>query len=514
MAKKALQCDVNAILIVEEMAYEIDKNFIKYIVIEDQYLNYNIPIIYLSLALSTELYQIMVDNAKIGKFILSIQRINAYSSSSLFNDSIEGEFTYILSSENPNYSEDLEVNTRTADNSYSSIVIALFNMELLNKSKTSFNGSFSNIDVSTLMFKAVEDIEHVVMKAPKYNVEYETEVIPALNSRDKLLKYLFSQSPFYDTNYIFFMDFNRTYLIDMTGEGVEVDDGELPSVIFDIRNVSVAEAYFEGVEEINDAYYLYINPANCNVIPNEHQDKIANQLVGVSEEGEVTFTDLDVNRNEGSEDKQSFKRNINVTLMKNMMESNTIIIELEKEYIDGSIFTPNKIYHIQNYTNYEERNGDYILIYKREVIFNHAGVFNTATRFGLRKIGNIEEIGFESAQAAARSNSIIGSYTSNPSFITSPYTGRVTRVASNSSSAVPRTTPVKTSAPAPSSKQLIKSSLNKLSLQKEEETAIDVEKEEVSTPKNLGREINVAFAGPVRKLKSNNPTDSLRRKFY
>ena len=492
MAKKAMRCKVKAMLLLEDEAYDIDENFIKYIMIEDRYLVYNIPIIYLSLALNTDLYAAMLNNIKVGKFILSIQRINAYSDSALFNDSIEGEFTYVMSSENPNYMENLEINTPTADNSYMSVVVALFSMDLLNKSKTSYNGSFSNIDVATLMFKAVEDIEHVVMKAPKYNIEYETEVIPALNSREKLLKYLFAQAPFYDTNFIFFMDWNRTYLVDMTGEGIQIDDGELPSVIFDIRNASVAEAYFEGVEEINDAYYLYINPANCNVIPNQHQDKIANQLVGVSEEGEVSFTDLEVNRNAGSEDKQAFKRNINTTLMKNMMESNTIVIELEKEYIDGSIFTPNKLYHIQNYAQYEERNGDYLLIYKREIIINHGGVFNSVTRFGLRKIGNIEEIGMGAAESAARLNQLSAHYTKNPMFITSANSGKVTRgssqsnrvntvtTKSNSRTSIPRTNPINTKA---------NSILTKAPY----------------------RPINVAFAGPVKKVKAKNSKDSLRR---
>jgi hypothetical protein len=188
----------------------------------------------------------------------------------------------------------------------------------------------------------------------------------------------------------------------------------MKSVFIDIRSVTVPEAYYEGVEIQDNAYYMYINPANTNVTENKATDKISNQLVFVNDAGTVDAVNLNVNNNYDSDVKQSFKRGGNAVLYKNIAESNTVTIEVEKENIDGSLFTPNKEYFIKNYEGFNDYNGRYSLLYKKEVIKNTGSEFGVSVCLGLRKVGNITSIGAHVATLATN-NSRSATYRYTPS---------------------------------------------------------------------------------------------------
>lgn len=413
MARSAYKAKIAVSFILDDEATQISSNMVKYIMIEDMYQSRYMPVIYISMAVTNKVYKNIIENEKKAKMYLDIRLYNAYSNTSLEKDSIKGKFTYIVSSSNPNYGQELVDSTQNTDSAYRTVTVALINMDLLNKSKTSFNGVFGNIDQATLIYKIMEGRKSVI-KAPLYNPVYETIMIPPLNSRTKLLEYLFLKCPFYDTKYMFFMDFDRSYLLDLTGTGLDANDGDMKSVFIDIRSVTVPEAYYEGVEIQDNAYYMYINPANTNVTENKATDKISNQLVFVNDAGTVDAVNLNVNNNYDSDVKQSFKRGGNAVLYKNIAESNTVTIEVEKENIDGSLFTPNKEYFIKNYEGFNDYNGRYSLLYKKEVIKNTGSEFGVSVCLGLRKVGNITSIGAHVATLATN-NSRSATYRYTPS---------------------------------------------------------------------------------------------------
>jgi hypothetical protein len=133
--------------------------------------------------------------------------------------------------------------------------------------------------------------------------------------------------------------------------------------------------------------------------------------VFVDDNGSVDYVDLNVNNNTDSNVKQSFKRGGNANLYKNMAESNTVVIELVKENIDASIIAPNKEFRINNYPGYEDYNGKYTLLYKKEIIKNVNGEFGLSVCIGLRKVGNITALGASVAvQATQKSKSAYGKY--------------------------------------------------------------------------------------------------------
>ena len=298
-------------------------------------------------------------------------------------------------------------------------------MEIMNLAKTSFNGIFGEIDGNTLLLKALEGLNAVV-KQPLYNPFYDTLLVPALNSKTKLINFIFDKCPFYDTNYMFFIDFNRAYLLDLTGDYCDANDGQEKTVYVDIRKVTDREAFYEGMEIKNGSYYIYMNPADTVISENKSSDKVSNQMVSVHDDGTVDFVDLNINNNEDSAVKQVFRRGDDVKLYKNILESNTIIIELAKENLDASVLTPNKEYIVNNFDNYASYNGKYTLLYKKEVIVNIDGEFGMSVSLGLRKVGNIISLGLDVAKQAARRNSSVAYRYSNNATKTKTTTAKKT----------------------------------------------------------------------------------------
>lgn len=406
MPRSAYKCKISVSYILNNEETKLNPNFIKYIMIENLYESRYMPVIYVSIAVPNNLYTTILENEKTGKVYLSIYRYNVYSNSSIYRKYIEGQFTYILPSNDPNYAQELSNGNLDIDSYYRVITIGLISMDIMNLAKTSFNGIYGEIDCNTLILKALEGLPAVV-KPPIYNPYYDTLLVPALNSKAKLINFIFDECPFYDTNYMFFMDFNRSYLLDLTGEYCDANDGQYKTVIIDIREVTTAQSYYEGMEIKNDSYYIYMNPANTIVTENKSTNKTINQLVSIHNDGTIDFADLNINNNDDSTVKQSFIRDGDIKLYKNMMESNTIVIEIAKDNLDSSVFTPNKEYIVNNYKDFSDYNGKYTLLYKKEIIKNISGEFGVSVLLGLRKVGNITSIGTQVSAAATRRNSSV-----------------------------------------------------------------------------------------------------------
>lgn|SRR5574344_554932 len=392
--QSAYTANVTAQFVLDGSATTIKPEYIKYIIIEDMYSDRYMPIIYMSISVADQLYNDIIKNEKSGKIYLNIQKSNNFSTLALAHDDIKDQFTYVVSTSNPNYNESLVADKTKLINSYKVVTLALMSMKLANAAKTSFNGIFGKIDQSTLIMKIMTNTTgKLIIKKPQYNPTYDTIVIPPLNSRESLIKYLYQKCPFYDTKYVFFMDFNRSYLIDLAGKAIDGADGQLQNVHINIDSAAASNSYTPGIATSGDAYVLNINPANTNVSLNKGTDKVANQLVFVQDDGDVKSVNLNVNNAVDSTTKQAFKRGGNATLYKNIAESNTIVTEVVKENIDGSIFTPNKGYYVKNQSKYSNYDGNYTLLYKKEVIKNVEGTFGLSVCLGLKKVGNITSLG-------------------------------------------------------------------------------------------------------------------------
>lgn len=405
MNRKSYSATIDLFFDYNNIREKIPSENIVYVLVESNYDNDVLPIIYISLSVDSNMYTKIIKYKSLAKFYLNIKKINKNSISSISKNAISGSFSYIPSTTNPNYTEDLS-NTTSGD-SYKRIMLGLVSIELTNTLRKSFNNIYNNINTDNLISLALEGTNYIAEKIT-YNTHYNSILVPPLTSRYRLLEFIFNSDPFYDTKFRYFMDFERSYLLSKSGNSVDSGDGQLSSIIVDIRSITENEAYYDGVEVKNDAYYVYINPINSNVTLEQGIEKVANQIVAVDED-KIEIVDLDINKTEGSDTKQMFIRTDNVSVYKNELETNTIIVEIVKQHIDGSIFTPNKCISINNYGEYSKYNGKYIMIYKREFYKCVAGEFVMSCNVGLRRIGNLNN----SKSTSATSSSAIKKSTSN-----------------------------------------------------------------------------------------------------
>lgn len=384
---------------------KIDPLLIRHLLIENLYIERQMPVVYLSISLTPELYEIVVKSENVATFFLKMSCYNAYSQTSVDNASFEGVFNYAISTNNPTYSTPLSEGSMSVDGNYRSVTLALINADTLNATRSEkdvnngilVSGVFKEIDTDTLIGKVIEGFEKYnltsIIKAPDHNNEFSELVVPPMNSREQILQFIFDKAPFYNTRFTFFIDFHNAYLLDQNKEGCMVNDSSgIETIIFDVDDVTKSQSYDEGMHSEGGACTVYLNPSHVNIYPNKVQDKIANNLITVDELGNLDAQPLNVNNNANSDPKYTFKRGGNAQLYKNILESNLVQIIITKEGLDTSKFTPNKKYEFRNH-QVPDYDGSYLLIEKRDVIRSNNGVMRIATEFVLRKIGEIADIG-------------------------------------------------------------------------------------------------------------------------
>ena len=361
---------------------------IKFMVIDSNYESEIMPKIYMNISVDTDLYEYMTTYYNTAKFKLKIQRKNKFSSTSLNTTIVDDVFSYIPSVTNSDYLRDISNNNPGEDN-YRNIYIGLISDKITSNLRRTFNSIYNNIDQQTLIGLATEKL-NILVQPFNYNKKYDSILIPPMSSVSEFIKYIFEYDNFYNTDYIFFMDFNKSYLISKDGTPITNSDDPINDVYIDINSLSKDAAFYDGMSITNNSYYLYINPVESNVTVPNAIDKVANRLIVVDDDKELEVLDLYLNNNANSSKKDVFVRSDNGSFYKNALEENNVIVEVVKKYVDGYSFTPNKSYIVNNLANYRKYNGKYIISAKREYFRLLAGgEFITSTYLALRKIETI-----------------------------------------------------------------------------------------------------------------------------
>lgn len=370
---------------------QILRDNIIYVFIEYLYDNNvaSMPMIYLSLACDDNLYADILNHQSTGRFRLTINLKPAFEESTVMRKTmLDQEFTYISSSTNPNFTQDLSPED-TLDTNYRKLILALASVEMNNNMRMTFNSIYRDIDCNTLFGIATDGLNCIV-EPPKYNDWYDSIIVPPVTTRLQFLQHIYSLNQFYDTNFTMFMDFDKTYLLSKAGTPIPSTD-PINVIMLDVRKLSEGDAYVDGYTIENGCYYVNINPANSNVEISQGQEKVANQIISVSDDGAMFVSDLNVNNVDGSTAKPIFIRTSNgdAAMLKNETEMDTITISALKNNIDPDIFTPNKLIYVNNYEEYSQYNGNYILAAKRAFFKGAAGEFFVSCYLNLKKATNI-----------------------------------------------------------------------------------------------------------------------------
>ena len=250
---------------------KIDVASIKSFCIERDYDNKNMPIAFMELTLDKNLVDTIIIHAKESKFIL-IMANYPENGDGVAKACISGEFAYFLQ-DDVNYNKDIDYSEyeKEANNGterkdkYRTIMVGLMMQANLDNNKRQINTITYN---TTIMDIVASITNHMVMLIEpfKYNKKMEQLIIPPLETVSKALEYLNRMSAFYDTKFRYFLDYDTGYLLSCSGKPVKKRTEKFSTVLIDIRNVTSAGAFEQGMREDRTQ--------NCYVIPISTTDTV------------------------------------------------------------------------------------------------------------------------------------------------------------------------------------------------------------------------------------------------
>ena len=368
--------------------YPIYQPYIKSIVTEYKYFNHIMPCIYLILDVDENLYNTIIDNATEGTITLRCVNYDTNSGTGFQKEIVSDSFIYFIPSKY-NYTKDIQDPNIDDSMYYEHIVLGLIKTTHIYINKQSYNGVYEETDTEKLLAKFTEGLPNLMQDELESNTEYESFLLPPQSTRSGAIDYLFTRDPFFKTNYLFFLDFDKTYLLNTSGMAREVSKA---TILFQIEDINEKSAYYTGFSKDlqNGTYIVYVNMANSNISINTTTDKTYNQIVSTYTD-EVTTVDSDISKMmTDTSNKQEFVARANemgANIRKQIMDNTAVTINISKKNMDSTLITPDKRYQI-NYDKYSSYNGTYLLLYKREIFVRAGEAFDTTCIIGLQRIAD------------------------------------------------------------------------------------------------------------------------------
>lgn len=372
--------------------YAIEPERISYVMIEEIYENNRIlPVIYVSVNFSSDLYTKITNTRDTSEFYLRIRKKNALSKTSVYDEVVNDTFSYVSPNTSANYAQSLNSGVMESS-SYRGTIIGLVSTTMTNELRKPFDGIYRDITVEHIVKNmALGGLKNVIMADLQYDYTYPSLLLPALPSRFKLLNFIYHKYAFYDSFFTFFMDFKNTYLIPRNGVAVPGKDGKPDTVIINIKDYTAPDAYTNGFTIENGAYVINVNASDTSVVVNTSTDKVTNNIVAYSDSTGKQDLTVVTNPNEKNTTKTTYLRTYSAAAIKNDLQSNAVMVQLLKQNLDSSIFTPNKCFNVKHYSDYEMYNGKYYLAYKREFYYlKTSSEFLITCNVGLKQAVNEE----------------------------------------------------------------------------------------------------------------------------
>ena len=374
--------------------YDIDTPSIKTMAIDRDYINRNMPMVFITLGVYQSLANKMRLNQDTGYFILDIKRC-IYNSGNpdLFTNYISDKFIYFIAGD-IDIDNSVEYKEDEPDENII-VTLGLLSADHVNKNKKIINGVVDG-KLSSIMYYVTSGLP-VLIEPVKNNVMMKELVLPPLNSVAKALEYLNSVQVFYDTPYIFFIDFDTSYLLSSSGKSIKAKNDTITTVIMNIFHwEDDPESKIQGINtnKGQSVYQINVSSANCEISDNNLSEKLFRKINAANTSGINTSGNIAARSSKSpivSKSKSVRIGNDNNGLLNHMIhtiDSSAVQIVVQKTDIDPDIFTINKEYHIDAYNAYgsDIYNGRYLLVRKRELYVRDDETFTSNTMLSFKKL--------------------------------------------------------------------------------------------------------------------------------
>ena len=374
--------------------YPIEGHNIKSICIDKNFIDNNMPMIFITLGVYKSLANRLILNQDRGLFILDMKRC-VYNSGmpDIYTKYINDKFIYFIAGD-IDTSNSVEYKEDEPDDD-AVVTIGLLSLDHVNKNKKQINCIVDG-KLSSIMYYLTGDLP-ILIEPPKKNIMMNALVIPPMNSIAKSLEYLNSIQVFYDTPYRFFIDFDKSYLISSSGRSVKAKNDSITTVIMNIYHwEDDPESKIQGmnIDKNRSIYQINISSSDCELSDNNLSEKMFRNINATNTSGcKVTGKLTQVSKKSPIVNKYKTIRvgNDNDGLINHVIhniDSSAIQIVVQKTDIDSDIFTINKEYQIDALYAYatSDYNGRYILVRKRELYVRDDETFVMNVMLTFRKV--------------------------------------------------------------------------------------------------------------------------------
>ena len=381
----------------DENPITIDFLRFKSIVIDYNYSAFNFPLIYCNVNLRIEDQVKLADNQKNGTVVFTLQKYMENSDMpGLKTTVIETQCIYFIPQDKGKISEKVEITNPNKTNDLGdNITIGLIAVNHVNYNKTVANQVVKNGSMSSLLCHLLKD-QTLLIEPLTFNTKLSNFALPPINTLSKMIRYLNNYHTFYDTSYRFFMDFDVTYLMSTSGQGLRRKGEECNIVKFIIKN-TYDEKNMEGMsyEILDGMYNIECSATYCTISDSTDSSKSYSAYGGITPEGEII--DVETGTRDSNSPINAKTRNVrlpnsNTNLIRNMQtdEANSqILLNISKNKIDGSIITPNKQIYVDTTEAYGEKyTGVYLMDRKRELYLREGEGFAMSVLLFTKRIAD------------------------------------------------------------------------------------------------------------------------------
>lgn len=386
---------ISAVFTYDDVVIEMPSESIQMLTTNYDYNAYNMPIYYVDFRLNSNLYDMMVLNSETGKIVLTMKKYDNSTVRALNRKIVEQEFSYIMPTDADYHRplDKLEVANDKSDDSYKVGTMALIGYNNFEENSVLYNDIIKNSNMISIVHKYTSHMNMVI--EPFINNEMiDWIIIPPLTSITNLLKFLNDFQPFYDKGYRYFRDFGKTYLLSNSGNPVPDGNDKYNTVVINILDTSdpVSKSIGIDIDKERKAYVMTVDSLDTHMDIDIVRNKEYNTIMGIGNSGQTYTATLNI-KGESDKEKLLLYRTFDdedpqykVNNMKTEIDGSSVVLQLTRTEIDSSIITPNKEYIVQNYREFQEYNGRYILVSKKEVYIQQENEFVSNTLLVFKKV--------------------------------------------------------------------------------------------------------------------------------
>lgn len=374
---------------------DISPTSISNVIIDYDYDKKNMPIIFLSCNISKDLLDKMITQKADSTIIFTLQKYKLKDSLdtnvTMKTDYIKDEFIYFIQ-DDVNYKKDVEYDTKNEmdqpDGIFAKVMIGLMKLKLINDNKQTINAIYRGASKTDVVLINTRHMPLLMEPLDKDKV-FDELIMPPISSISKLLSYIDSKFLIYSTPYRYFLDFDRTYLLSSSGKTIQANDEVVKNIIINIDNPSSKDGKIQGVNVDASTHTLEVDAIFTRYSLDTKTDNLFNNIIAIDSEGNTLSEDVNSVKSKGSTKKADIIRVENlekVQQLKKKIELSGVMVRIVKNDIDCSMFTINKSFHINNFKEHTEHNGQFLLAGKKEVFVKERDNFKLNTMLLFRKI--------------------------------------------------------------------------------------------------------------------------------